>query len=231
MEIGPTTHYMMGGVRVNGETQMSEVPGLFAAGECGAGLHGANRLGGNSLSDLIVFGMRAGKYAAEFAKINGEVTIDRTQADDAARKALEPFARPGDDNPFAVQHDLQGMMQELVGIVRVEKEMQVALVKLGALKKRADAVPAPGNREYNPGWHTALDLQNLLTVSEAVTRSALERKESRGAHFRDDYPSKDPAYGSFNTLIRKASDGTMQISREPIVPTTEEHKQIIEEMK
>ena len=231
MEIGPTTHYMMGGVRVNGDTQMSDVPGLFAAGECGAGLHGANRLGGNSLSDLIVFGMRAGKYAAEFAKSNGTVNVDTTQADEAASKALEPFGRPGDDNPFAVQHELQGMMQELVGIVRVEKEMQVALVKLNTLKKRADAVPAPGNREYNPGWHTALDLQNLLTVSEAITRSALERKESRGAHFRDDYPSKDPAYGSFNTLIRKSTDGVMQISREPLVPLTEEHKQIIEEMK
>jgi succinate dehydrogenase / fumarate reductase flavoprotein subunit len=231
MEIGPTTHYMMGGVRVDGDTQMSDVPGLFAAGECGAGLHGANRLGGNSLSDLIVFGMRAGKYAAEFAKTHGAVTTDKVQADEAARKALEPFARPGDDNPFAVQHELQGMMQELVGIVRVEKEMQVALVKLGALKRRADAVPAPGNREYNPGWHTALDLQNLLTVSEAITRSALERKESRGAHFRDDYPSKDSTYGSFNTLIRKAPDGAMQISRRPIVPQTEEHQQIIEEMK
>ncbi len=231
MEIGPTTHYVMGGVRVNGNTQMSDVPGLFAAGECGAGLHGANRLGGNSLSDLIVFGMRAGKYAAEFARSNGDVSVDSVQVEDAASKSLEPFARPGDDNPFAVQHDLQGMMQELVGIVRVEKEMQVALVKLGALKKRADAVPSPGNREYNPGWHTALDLQNLLTVSEAITRSALERKESRGAHFRDDYPSKDPTYGSFNTLVRKAPDGSMQISREPIVPTTDGQKQIIEEMK
>jgi succinate dehydrogenase / fumarate reductase flavoprotein subunit len=231
MEIGPTTHYMMGGVRVDGDSQMSDVPGLFAAGECGAGLHGANRLGGNSLSDLIVFGMRAGKYAAGFAKKNGAVTVDTTQADAAARAALAPFERSGNDNPFAVQHELQGMMQELVGIVRVEKEMQTALVKLSILKERADVVPAPGNREYNPGWHTALDLQNLMTISEAITRSALERKESRGAHFRDDYPSKDPAYGSFNTLIRKAPDGTMQISREPLIPLTEEQKQIIEEMK
>jgi succinate dehydrogenase / fumarate reductase flavoprotein subunit len=231
MEIGPTTHYVMGGVRVNGDTQMSDVPGLFAAGECGAGLHGANRLGGNSLSDLLVFGMRAGKYAAEFAKTNEVVAVDPGQVENAARKALEPFARSGNDNPFAVQHELQGMMQDLAGIVRVEKEMHVALVKLGELKRRADAVPAPGNREYNPGWHTALDLQNLLTISEAVTRSALERKESRGAHFRDDYPSKDPAYGSFNTLIRKGPDGEMQVSREPLIPMTDEQKQIIEEMK
>ena len=231
MEIGPTTHYMMGGVRVDGDTQMSDVPGLFAAGECGAGLHGANRLGGNSLSDLIVFGMRAGKYAAEFARKNGAVTVDTAQADAAAKAALAPFERSGDDNPFAVQHELQGMMQELVGIVRVEKEMQQALEKLAILKRRADGVPSPGNREYNPGWHTALDLQNLMTVSEAVTRSALERKESRGAHFRDDYPSKEAAYATFNTLIRKAPDGTMQISREPLVPMTEEQKQIIEEMK
>jgi succinate dehydrogenase / fumarate reductase flavoprotein subunit len=231
MEIGPTTHYVMGGVRVNGDTQMTDVPGLFAAGECGAGLHGANRLGGNSLSDLLVFGMRAGKYAAEFARTNGAVAADPAQIEDAALKALAPFARSGEDNPFAVQHELQGMMQDLAGIVRLEKEMQVALVKLGALKRRADAVPADGNREYNPGWHTALDLQNLLTVAEAVTRSALERKESRGAHFRDDYPSKDPAYGSFNTLIRKDPDGAMQISREPLIPMTDEQKQIIEEMK
>jgi succinate dehydrogenase / fumarate reductase flavoprotein subunit len=231
MEIGPTTHYMMGGVRVNADSQMSDVPGLFAAGECGAGLHGANRLGGNSLSDLIVFGMRAGKFAAEFAKQNGAVRVDKQQADQAARTALAPFERSGTDNPFAVQHELQGMMQELVGIVRRENEMKQALEKLAALKKRADVVSAPGNREYNPGWHTALDLQNLMTVAEAVTRSALERKESRGAHFRDDFPSKDAAYGSFNTLIRKAQDGSMEIAREPIVALTEEHKQIIEEMK
>jgi len=163
--------------------------------------------------------------------LSGDVTVDVKQADTAAREALAPFERSGDDNPFAVQHELQGMMQELVGIVRVENEMQMALEKLAVLKKRADVVPAPGNREYNPGWHTALDLQNLMTVSEAVTRSALERKESRGAHFRDDYPAKEAAYGSFNTLIRKAPDGTMQIFREPIVPLNEEQKQIIEEMK
>ncbi len=231
MEIGPTTHYVMGGVRVNGDTQMSDVAGLFAAGECGAGLHGANRLGGNSLSDLLVFGMRAGRYAAEFAKQHGPVTVDQAQADEAAVQALAPFARSGNDNPFAVQHELQGMMQDLAGIVRVEKEMQTALVKLAELRKRADAVSAPGNREYNPGWHTALDLQNLITVAEAVTRSALERKESRGAHFRDDYPSKDPSFGSFNMLIRKAPDGRMRISREPLIPMTDEQKQIIEEMK
>ena len=231
MEIGPTTHYMMGGVRVEGDTQMSDVPGLFAAGECGAGLHGANRLGGNSLSDLLVFGMRAGKYAAEFARKNGAVSVDAAQVDAAAKTALAPFERSGDDNPFAVQHDLQGMMQEFVGIVRREHEMQTALEKLAELKKRAAVVSAPGNREYNPGWHTALDLQNLLTVSEAITRSALERKESRGAHFRDDYPAKDPAYGSFNTLIRKAPDGSMQISREALVPQTEQQQQIIAEMK
>src|SRR5690242_6361909 len=163
MEIGPTTHYMMGGVRVNAETQMSDVPGLFAAGECGAGLHGANRLGGNSLSDLLVFGMRAGKYAAEFAKKSGPVDVPADQVDAASKFALAPFERSGSDNPYAVQHELQGMMQELVGIVRREDEMQTALEKLAGLKKRADVVPVPGNREYNPGWHTALDLQNLLT--------------------------------------------------------------------
>ena len=231
MEIGPTTHYVMGGVRVDAYSQMSGVAGLFAAGECGAGLHGANRLGGNSLSDLLVFGMRAGKHAAEFAKKNGAANVDAAQVDAAAERALAPFAQSGGDNPFAVQHELQGVMQDLVGIVRREHEMQQALEKLAVLKKRADQVPAPGNREYNPGWHTALDLQNLMTVSEAVTRSALERKESRGAHFRDDFPAKDAAYGGFNTLIRKGPDGSMTISREPVVPLTGEQKQIIEEMK
>jgi succinate dehydrogenase / fumarate reductase, flavoprotein subunit len=230
MEIGPTTHYMMGGVRVDGDTQMSEVPGLFAAGECGAGLHGANRLGGNSLSDLLVFGQRAGEFAAKFATKHTAADIDMNEVDATARQALEPFERTG-ENPYQIQHDLQDMMQDKVGIVRLEKEMEQALDGIRKLRERAKHVSVTGNREYNPGWHTALDLNNLLTVSEAVTRAALLRKESRGAHFRDDYPAKDETYGSFNLIVRQGKDGEMTVTREPLPPMSEDLKKIIEEMK
>jgi succinate dehydrogenase / fumarate reductase flavoprotein subunit len=231
MEIGPTTHYIMGGIRVDGDTQMSTVPGLFACGECAAGLHGANRLGGNSLSDLIVFGKRAGEYAAKFARSNGGVSIGAGQADAAARAALAPFERTSNEGPYQVQESLQETMQDLVGIVRAQSEMEEALSRLQQLKQRAAAVGVPGNREYNPGWHTALDLSNLLTVSEAIARSALERKESRGGHFRDDYPDKDPAYATFNFVTRKGPDGEMQLVREPIPPMPDHLKAVIEEMK
>jgi succinate dehydrogenase / fumarate reductase flavoprotein subunit len=231
MEIGPTTHYVMGGVRVDGDTQMSDVPGLFAAGECAAGLHGANRLGGNSLSDLVVFGKLAGEYAAKFAKENGAGSIDPQQVDEAARLALEPFNRTGGVPPYEVQSKLQEMMQDLVGIVRREDEMERALMNLAELKILADQVVVPGNREYNPGWHTAIDLRNLLTVSEAITLCAIERKESRGAHFRDDYPNKDEEAAKFNLVVRKGQDGSMQLTREPLPPMTDEMRQIIEEMK
>ncbi|MDQ6698798.1 MAG: fumarate reductase/succinate dehydrogenase flavoprotein subunit [Acidobacteriota bacterium] len=231
MEIGPTTHYMMGGVRVDSDTQMSDLPGLFAAGECAAGLHGANRLGGNSLSDLLVFGKRAGEYAAKFAKENAAGGVDEGEVDRVAKKTLEPFEHSGTEGPYQVEHDLQDMMQDLVGIVRREDEMRRALDGIQALWKRAEKVSVPGNREYNPGWHTALDLSNLLTVSEAVTRAALERKESRGAHFRDDFPAKDETYGQFNIVLRKSKDGAMEIAREPIHETTTEMRGIIEEMK
>jgi succinate dehydrogenase / fumarate reductase, flavoprotein subunit len=230
MEIGPTTHYMMGGVRVDGDTQMSDVPGLFAAGECGAGLHGANRLGGNSLSDLLVFGQRAGEFAAKFAKKNQPAGIDMAEVDATARQALEPFERTG-ESPYQVQHDLEDMMQEKVGIVRLENEMEQALEGILKLRERAKHVAVTGNREYNPGWHTALDLQNLLTVSEAVTRAALLRKESRGAHFRDDYPAKDEVYGTFNLIVRQGKNGEMTVTREPLPPMTDEQKKVIEEMK
>jgi succinate dehydrogenase / fumarate reductase flavoprotein subunit len=230
MEIGPTTHYMMGGVRVDGDTQMSDVPGLFAAGECAAGLHGANRLGGNSLSDLVVFGQRAGEFAAKFAKKHTPADIDMSQVDATARQALEPFERTG-ESPYQVQHDLQDMMQDKVGIVRLENEMEQALDGILKLRERAKHVAVPGNREYNPGWHTALDLPNLLTVSEAITRAALLRKESRGAHFRDDYPAKDETYGTFNLIVREGKDGEMTVIREPLPPLSDELKKVIEEMK
>jgi succinate dehydrogenase / fumarate reductase, flavoprotein subunit len=231
MEVGPTTHYMMGGVRVDPDTQMSDVPGLFAAGECGAGLHGANRLGGNSLSDLLVFGKRAGEYAARYAKENSLGAINQDEVALAEKQALAPFARDAAEGPYAVQYGLQDMMQDLVGIVRHEKEMLQALERIEQLKARARQVGVSGNREYNPGWHTAIDLNNLLTVSEMVTRAALERKESRGAHFRDDYPAKDDKFGSFNIVIRKGAGGEPQIMREAIPEMPAELKQIIEEMK
>jgi succinate dehydrogenase / fumarate reductase flavoprotein subunit len=232
MEVGPTTHYIMGGIRVNADTQMSSVPGLFAAGECAAGINGANRLGGNSLSDIIVFGKRAGEFAAKFAKENKVGAINNSQVEEAARQALEPFDRGAHgEGPYQIQHDLQDMMQDLVGIVRKEAEMKRALEGLQKLWERAKRVGVSGNREYNPGWHTALDLTNLLTVSEAVTRSALERRESRGAQFREDFQSKDAALGKVNMVLRKAADGSMQLRREPIPEMPAELKQVIEEMK
>ena len=232
MEVGPTTHYIMGGVRVDGDTQMSSVPGLFAAGECAGGLHGANRLGGNSLSDLIVFGKRAGEFAAKFAKEHGAGQTNDAQIEEAARQALEPFERGGStEGPYQVQHDLQGMMQDLVGIVRREDEMAKALDGLGKLWQRAGKVGVVSNREYNPGWHTALDLKHQLTVSEIITRSALDRKESRGGHFREDFPDKDPAAAKYNTVVFQGKDGTMQLRREPIPEMPAALKQVIEEMK
>ncbi len=231
MEIGPTTHYIMGGIRVDADTQMSTIPGLFAAGECAAGLHGANRLGGNSLSDLLVFGKRAGEYAAKFAKENSSGTIDENQISVAANKALQQFEQTEGESPFNVQYDLQEMMQELVGIVRKEEELLRAMEYLQIMNKRAANVRVTGNREFNPGWHTAIDLHNLLTVSEAVTMAALERKESRGAHFREDYPQKDEKSGKFNLVIKKNTDGQMTVRQESIIQMREDLQQIITEMK
>jgi succinate dehydrogenase / fumarate reductase flavoprotein subunit len=236
MEVGPTTHYIMGGVRVHPETQMSAVPGLFAAGECGAGLHGANRLGGNSLSDLLVFGKRAGRFAAEFAKEHASGRINEDEVGHVARWALEPFDRAGGggstgEGPYRVQHDLQQWMQDLVGIVRTEQEMVRALSVIESLQERAQRVAVDGNREYNTGWHTALDLSNLLTVSEAITRAAIERKESRGGHFREDFPDKVKTFGEINIIIRRQSDGSMLVIREKIPEMPSELKQVVEEQK
>jgi succinate dehydrogenase / fumarate reductase flavoprotein subunit len=233
MEVGPTTHYVMGGVRVDGDTQMSTVPGLFAAGEVAAGLHGANRLGGNSLSDLLVFGQRAGAHAAEFARAQHAPTVDAAEVDSAVCLALAPFERGGNgaEGPFQIQHDLQAAMQDLVGIVRNEADMLRALHEIERLRARADRVGVVGHREYNPGWHTALDLSSLLTVSEAVTRAALERRESRGAQFREDFPEKDPAYGEFNIVVRKGADGGMELERRRIPEMPGELRAVIDEMK
>jgi len=233
MEVGPTTHYIMGGVRVDGDTQMSTIPGLFAAGECAAGINGANRLGGNSLSDLLVFGKRAGEYAAKFAKENKRVAIDPASAQKATDEALKPFehGQGKAENPYTIQSDLQEMMQRLVGIVRSEDEMQQAVKDLESLKGRAARAGVTGHREYNPGWHTAIDLKHLLTVSEAIARSAIERKESRGGHFRDDFPDKNPDYATFNIVTRRRPDGSMEVRRLPLAPLPPELKQIIEDQK
>jgi len=229
MEVGPTTHYIMGGVRVDPDTQMSRLPGLFAAGECAAGINGANRLGGNSLSDLLVFGKRGGEFAATFARDNPHGQINTDEIDTVAREALSPFERSNGENPYAIQKDLQETMQNLVGIVRTEAEMREALERIDELKGRAKQAAVTGNREYNPGWHTALDLKNLLTVSGAITRAALERKESRGAQFREDYPDKDERFGKVNTIVSKSADGSMQVHLEPLPDMPEYLKQVIEE--
>lgn len=231
MEVGPTTHYIMGGIKVDADTQMSTVPGLFAAGECAAGLHGANRLGGNSLSDLLVFGKRAGEYAAKFATENAHGTIDTAKIESIVNASLKAFERTEGENPFQVQYDLQEMMQDLVGIVRLEEELLSAKSELVKLQERSNNVKLIGNREYNSGWHTAIDLNNLLTVSEAITLSAIQRKESRGAHFRDDYPEKDVAFSKFNHVCRKGADGKMEVIQQPLAPIREDLKQLIEDMK
>jgi succinate dehydrogenase / fumarate reductase flavoprotein subunit len=232
MEVGPTTHYVMGGVSVDGETQMSTVPGLFAAGEVAAGLHGANRLGGNSLSDLLVFGRRAGRFAAEFARSNSTPTIDDAQLQASTSAALKPFDNgPAGENPYQIQHELQESMQDLVGIVRTEGEMQHALEIIHKLGMRAEHAGITGHRQYNTGWHTAMDLGNLLTVSEAVTRSALLRRESRGAQFREDFPNKDPEWGKYNIIVKRGSDGEMQVEQRPLQPMPDELKAVVEEMK
>jgi succinate dehydrogenase / fumarate reductase, flavoprotein subunit len=235
MEVGPTTHYTMGGIRVDGDSQMSTVPGLFAAGECAAGLHGANRLGGNSLSDLLVFGKRAGEHAAKFARERGPANIDASSIDAAERMALAPFERAATSSdaeaPYKIQYELQDLMQDNVGIVRNEADIRKALEGIQGLKARAAKVASGGNREYNPGWHTALDLASLLACAEVIATSALERKESRGGHFREDHPDKDPNFSTFNHVVRKGAGGRPELRRETISPLRDDLKQVIEENK
>jgi succinate dehydrogenase / fumarate reductase flavoprotein subunit len=232
MEVGPTTHYIMGGVKVNADTQESTIPGLFAAGECAAGINGANRLGGNSLSDLIVFGKRAGEYAAQLAKKGAVPKVDDGAVDRAMKASLAPFDRgAAGENPYKVQYDLQDTMQGLVGIVRTESEMQEAVRKIAAFRERASRVGIDGHREFNAGWHTCIDLRNLLDVSEAIARSAIERKESRGGHFREDFPDKKDEFATFNFGSARQPDGTMKVFRIPLPPIPPELKQVIEEQK
>jgi succinate dehydrogenase / fumarate reductase flavoprotein subunit len=207
MEVGPTCHYVMGGVRVNAETQESNVPGLFAAGEVAGGMHGANRLGGNSLSDLVVFGARAGRHAADSAQSSGTAQVDEGQMERIAHRAQAPFEESGSENPYTIQQDLQETMNTLVGIIRTESELVSALDRLAELKERATKVHVEGNRRYNPAWHLALDLSSLLSVSEGVTRAAIERRESRGAQTRDDYPATDEELGRLNFVLREDDEG------------------------
>ncbi len=230
MEVGPTCHYMMGGIRVDAETAESTVPGLFAAGEAAAGLHGANRLGGNSLSDLLVFGRRAGLAAADHAKQVSSPTIDPAQLDQAEKEALEPFQRKAGENPYAVHRDLQTTMQNLVGIFRNRDDVQRALSELGGFRQRLARVSVEGSRMFNPGWHLALELKSMLTISEAVARSALIREESRGAHSRIDFPNLDPAWGSKNNVIRQEGAAmTLRQESRPEIPA--ELKRILAEEK
>jgi succinate dehydrogenase / fumarate reductase flavoprotein subunit len=232
MEVGPTTHYIMGGVKVNADTQESTIPGLFAAGECAAGINGANRLGGNSLSDLIVFGKRAGEYAAQLAKKGVAPKVDDGAVDRAMQASLAPFDRGASgENPYKVQHDLQATMQNLVGIVRTESEMREALTKIASYRERASRVGIDGHREFNAGWHTCIDLRNLLDVSEAIARAAIERKESRGGHFRDDFPDKKDEFATFNFGTKQQADGAMTVFRIPLPPIPPELKQVIEEQQ
>ncbi len=232
MEVGPTTHYIMGGVRVDADTQMTSTPGLFAAGECAAGLHGANRLGGNSLSDLLVFGKRAGEFAAKYAKENQAVKVSEKQLSEISTWALAPFEREAKgENPFQLQSSLQDMMQNLVGIVRLGNELEEAIKKIEAFQEHEKLIACGGNRGYNPGWHTAIELKHMLTVAEAIARAANERKESRGGHFREDFPDKSEEFGNVNISIRKDGEGKMVVKQIPKQKMREDLQTIINEMK
>jgi len=230
MEVGPTCHYMMGGIRVEAETAQSSLPGLFAAGEAAAGLHGANRLGGNSLSDLLVFGQRAGLAAAQHAKEVSAPNLDEGQIGAGESEALSAFQRQGGENPYAVHRDLQKVMQSLVGIFRTREDMQKALGELAKLKERAAHTSVEGSRMFNPGWHMAIELKSMLTVSEAVTRSALVREESRGAHSRIDFPELSPEWGKKNNIVWRDGSG-MRLRQETRPDMPAELKQILAEDK
>jgi succinate dehydrogenase / fumarate reductase flavoprotein subunit len=230
MEVGPTCHYMMGGIRVEAETAKASVEGLFAAGEAAAGLHGANRLGGNSLSDLLVFGRRAGLAAAEHANMVTTATIDSGQVEEAAREMLAPFERKDGESPYTIHRDLQETMQNLVGIFRNKEDLIRALEELEKSKERAGRLSVEGSRLFNPGWHLAQDLKAMLTVSEAVTRSALAREESRGAHSRIDYPGLDATWGTKNNVIARER-GTMMLRQSPVPELAGDLKQLVADEK
>jgi succinate dehydrogenase / fumarate reductase flavoprotein subunit len=226
MEVGPTCHYMMGGIRVDAETAQATVPGLFAAGEAAAGLHGANRLGGNSLSDLLVFGRRAGLAAAEHSRRSGPLNVDAQQIDEATRELLAPFGRAEGDGPYQIHRQLEETMQNYVGIFRNAEDLQKGLGELESLKQRTARVKVEGSRLFNPGWHLARDLKSMLTVSEAVALSARERKESRGAHSRIDYPNYDETWGKQNNVIVREGE-QMRLRQSAIAELPAELKEIV----
>ena len=226
MEVGPTCHYVMGGIRVEAETAQSTVPGLFAAGEAAAGLHGSNRLGGNSLSDLLVFGRRAGMAAAEHAKRVSHAGVSEAQIAEAEKELLAPFSNPSAESPYAVHRDLQKVMQSLVGIFRTEEDLKKAFAELEELKARAAKASVEGSRLFNPGWHLARELKSMLTVSEAVALSALARTESRGAHSRIDFPNYDPVWEKkHNIIVREGAE--MKRSESPVEPMPEDLRQFV----
>jgi len=228
MEVGPTTHYIMGGVRVEPDTGASTVPGLYAAGETSGGMHGANRLGGNSLSDLLVFGRRAGLGAAEHAKSrSAQATIDPAQIESAERAMLVPFERTDGPSPYDIHARLQDSMQSLVGIFRVEEDLAAAISEIGRLKQEAERVRVLGSREFNPGWHLAIDLKAMLTVSEAIARSAQLRKESRGGHARLDFPKTEPEFGTKNTVVKKDGEA-MAVGQSPLPEMPAELRAIVD---
>jgi succinate dehydrogenase / fumarate reductase flavoprotein subunit len=219
----------MGGVEVEPDTEAARVPGLFAAGEVAGGMHGSNRLGGNSLSDLLVFGRRAGLAAAEHAlKRIGRTELPDDALADAARAALAPFEREGGENPYAVQHDLQQTMHDLVGIIRTAPEMEQALERIAALKERVANLSVEGHRQYNPGWHLALDLPHMLVVSECIARAALAREESRGGHTRDDFPATDAEWATTNLICSRVPDGSVALTRQPLPRMPSELAEIFE---
>jgi succinate dehydrogenase / fumarate reductase flavoprotein subunit len=216
MEVGPTLHYIMGGVRVEPDTAASTVPGLFAAGEVAAGMHGSNRLGGNSLSDLLVFGRRAGLAAAQHAaNERAPGAVDEREVDAAAARMIAPLEQPAGESPYEIHNDLQETMQDLVGIIRTQAELEEAVTRIAALQRRLDRVGVKGGRRYNPGWNLALDLRSLLTISDAVARAAAMRTESRGGHTRDDFPKTDPEWGK-QTVVVRLRDGRPELVTEPL---------------
>jgi succinate dehydrogenase / fumarate reductase flavoprotein subunit len=233
MEVGPTTHYAMGGIRVEADTGATTVPGLYAAGECAGGMHGANRLGGNSLSDLLVFGARTGAGAADHAAAQpageaGMPHIDPVQVEEAARELAAPLERTEGDDPYAIQRDLQASMQSLVGIFRVEADLDEALDRLAVVKERWRNVHVGGGRAFNPGWDLVFELRNLITISEAITRSARQRTESRGAHSRLDHPATDEArWGGLNSVVKHAPDGTMAVSTSALPDLPDELRSLL----
>jgi succinate dehydrogenase / fumarate reductase flavoprotein subunit len=231
MEVGPTCHYVMGGVEVDPDSAEARVPGLFAAGEVAGGMHGSNRLGGNSLSDLLVFGRRAGMAAMWHAhRRRTRAELSDEALSDAARAALAPFERDGGENPYTVQHDLQTTMNDLVGIIRTASEVEQALVRIEELKERVARLSVEGHRQYNPGWHLALDLPHMLTVSECIARAALERKESRGGHTRDDFPAADKEWAQVNLICTWTGDGTVAVKHQPLPQMPPELAEIFEEV-